>query len=68
MERIHFSLTFQDPDNDEEIGVDTQADDFRFDFTIQSQNFGGNFGGLASQTNQFGDSKVKDNISLTRNI
>ena len=27
------SLTFQDPDEDDEVGVDTQADDFRFDFT-----------------------------------
>ena len=54
------SLTFQDPDEDDEVGVDTQADDFRFDFTLPSQNFGaggaGNFGGLASQSqNQFGD-------------
>ena len=53
-------LTFQDPDEDDEVGVDTQADDFRFDFTLPSQNFGaggaGNFGGLASQSqNQFGD-------------
>ena len=54
------SLIFQDPDEDDEVGVDTQADDFRFDFTLPSQNFGaggaGNFGGLASQSqNQFGD-------------
>ena len=54
------SLTFQDPDEDDEVGVDTQADDFRFDFTLPSQNFGGgggagNFGGLASQSNQFSD-------------
>ena len=53
------SLTFQDPDEEDEVGIDTQADDFRFDFTIPSQNFGANFvTGLASQSNQFPDSKV----------
>ena len=53
------SLTFQDPDEEDEVGIDTQADDFRFDFTIPSQNFGANFvTGLASQSNQFADGKV----------
>ena len=71
------SLTFQDPDEDDEVGVDTQADDFRFDFTLPSQNFGaggaGNFGGLASQSqNQFGDKvcifeSIYNNFSTGRN-
>ena len=53
-------LTFQDPDDEDEVGVDTQADDFRFNFTIPSQNFGaaGNFGGLASQNDQVIFSKL----------
>ena len=33
------SLTFHDPDDPEIIGIDTQADDFRFNFTLPSQGF-----------------------------
>ena len=33
------SLTFHDPDDDNEVGIDTQADDFRFNFTLPSQDF-----------------------------
>ena len=36
------SLTFHDPDQDELGGlIDTQADDFRFNFTLPSQDFTG---------------------------
>jgi hypothetical protein len=34
------SLTFHDPDQDELGGlIDTQADEFRFNFTLPSQDF-----------------------------
>ena len=33
------SMTFFDPDDEDSLGVDTQADDFRFNFTLPSQDF-----------------------------
>ena len=48
------SLTFHDPD--EILGVDTQADEFRFNFTLPSQD---NFNSLDDV-----DQQLQDNIKM----
>ena len=50
------SLTFHDPDD--ALGVDTQADDFRFQFTLPSQDF----------SNSLDDHQLQDNIKMVERL
>ena len=56
------SLTFHDPDDDNEVGIDTQADDFRFNFTLPSQDFQ-NYG---ASSLSFDDDRLEDNIKMVK--
>ena len=54
------SLTFHDPDDEPEVEIDTQADDFRFNFTLPSQDFQ-NYG---ANSLSFDDDRLEDNIKM----
>jgi hypothetical protein len=50
------SLTFLDPDEDNFVRPDTQAEDFRFQFTLPSQDYAGvNFNNLSLEDQQLED-------------
>jgi hypothetical protein len=55
------SLTFLDPDED--VGIDTQAEDFRFNFTLPSQDFGGDHGGVSMSGSSL-DDQLQDGIKM----
>ena len=56
------SLTFLDPDEDTFVRPDTQAEDFRFQFTLPSQDYGGvNFNNLSLD-----DQQLKDGIKMVK--
>ena len=54
------SLTFHDPDEEPEVDIDTQADDFRFNFTLPSQDFQ-NYG---ANSLSYDDDRLEDNIKM----
>lgn len=57
------SLTFFDPDEDGFVRPDTQAEDFRFNFTMPSQDFGGVGVGLNLSLD---DQQLKDGIKMVK--
>jgi hypothetical protein len=61
------TLTFLDPDEDGFVRPDTQADEFRFQFTLPSQDYGVGVGvGLNSLTMSasLDDEQLKDGIRM----
>ena len=59
------TLTFLDPDEDGLVRPDTQAEDFRFQFTLPSQD---HFGGLnsLSMSASLDDEQLQDGIRMVR--
>ena len=59
------TLTFLDPDEDGLVRPDTQAEDFRFQFTLPSQDYGGGLNSL-SMSASLDDEQLKDGIRMVR--
>ena len=57
------TLTFLDPDEDGLVRPDTQAEDFRFQFTLPSQDFGAGINSL-SMSASLDDEQLKDGIRM----
>ncbi len=60
------TLTFLDPDEDGLVRPDTQAEDFRFQFTLPSQDYGGHGLHSLSMSASLDDEQLKDGIRMVR--